>query len=423
VSSLSVAYILMHFPYLTETFIAEEIQALRAQGIDVHIISLLQPGPGPVQPLSRQLLPHTWYAPPPFSRALWRAQWRFFRRAPRQYLGLLIDLLRQPYPRQALLLLGKRLVTFGKAVAVASYLLDSHAQVLHAHFAWLPGAAASIAASLLQRPFSVTVHAYDLYSWKNELLRLVSSQAAHVVAISDYNRQHVAALGTCAPEAISVVHCGVDLAQFQAPLRSPVAAAAPLRILSVGSLVPKKGHIHLIAACHLLQQRGVDFNCTIIGGGPNQQALDQRIREYGLQERVRLLGALPLPNIVAAYAEHDLFVLASVHSADGDRDGIPVVLMEAGAMDLPLVSTQVSGIPELVRHGETGLLAPPGDPVALADAIAALAANPPLRTRLGQNARALVEAEFNVERNAAHLAALLHSVIQAHQSKSEGTTR
>ncbi len=412
--SLNVAYILLHFPYLTETFVAEEIQAIRSQSIDVRIISLLKPGPGPVQLLSQQLLPHTWYAPGLLALGMWRAQVHFLLKSPRLYLGLLATLLRQPCPQHRLELVSKRMVIFLKAVAVAYHLADSDVQLLHSHFAWLPGAAAWICARLLGLPFTVTVHAYDIYSYKNDLLRLISSQANHVIAISEYNRQQVAALGTRPVEDISVVHCGVNLPQLQKQPqgRAKAPGTESLRILSVGSLVDKKGHTHLITACHLLKQRGLDFICTIIGGGPNEPALRQQIQDCGLQNQVKLLGARPHPEIVAACRQHDLFVLASVLSPDGDKDGIPVVLMEAGALGLPLVSTQLSGIPELVRHGQTGYLAPPGDAVALADAIATLAADPALRARLGQNARTLTEAEFGIENNALRLGTLFQTIRQ-----------
>ncbi len=409
---LDVAYILLHFPYLTETFVAEEIRAIQSQGVGVHIVSLLKPGPGPAQPLSQQLLPYTWYAPGLLAPSLWQAQGHFLIKSPRLYAALLIQLLRQPCPLRHVSLLAKRLAIFLKAVAVARHFENSGVQLLHAHFAWLPGAAAWVTARLLNLPFTVTAHAYDIFSWKNDLLNLVSRQANHVVTISEYNRQQVMASAGVPGDAISVIHCGVNLPQLQAPCgeQAALSAARPLRILSVGSLVPKKGHTHLIAACHLLRQRGLDFTCTIIGGGPEEPALRRQIQDQGLQAQVKLLGARPHPEIVAAYQRHDLFVLASVLSLDGDKDGIPVVLMEAGALGLPLISTQVSGIPELLRHKQTGWLIPSGDPIALADAIALLAGDPELRTRLGQHARALVEAEFDIEGNARRLAALFRDI-------------
>jgi glycosyltransferase involved in cell wall biosynthesis len=410
--SLNVAYILLYFPCLTETFVAEEIHAVRSQGIGVRIVSLLKPGPGPTQPLSQQLLPGTWYAPGLLAPNLWQAQIHFLAKSPRLYAALLIQLLHQPYPRQHASLLAKRLAIFLKAVAIAHHLENSGVRLLHAHFAWLPGAAAWVTARLLNLPFTVTAHAYDIFSWKNDLLSLVSRQANHVVAISEYNRRQVMALGRVPGDAISVIHCGVNLPQLRAQCdeQAALSAARPLRILSVGSLIPKKGHTHLIAACHVLQQRRLDFVCTIIGGGSEEMALRRQIEDCGLQDQIRLLGARPYPEIVTAYQQHDLFVLASTLSPDGDKDGIPVVLMEAGALGLPLISTQVSGIPELVRHQQTGWLVPPGDPAALANAIATLAGDPELRVRLGQNARALVEAEFDIEDNARRLAALFQNI-------------
>ena len=411
---LRVTYFLLYFPRLTETFVAEEIEAIRSQNVDVRIISLLSPGSGPVQTISRQLLPCTWYAPRLLNYALWKAQCHFLRKSSRLYLRLLATLLRQPYPRQPLRLFVKRLVVFLKAVSAAHHLQGSGVELLHAHFAWLAGAASWICARLLDRPFTVTVHAYDLYSYKNDLIRLVSREASNVIVISESNRSSVAALGTCPLESIAVVHCGVNLTRFASPpeRQRDRPAGGPLKILSVGSLVAKKGHSHLVAACRLLRERGLDFVCTIIGGGPEESVLREQVRACGLQCRVKLTGACTHPEIIAAYHGHDLFVLASVVASDGDRDGIPVVLMEAGVVGLPIISTDVSGIPELIRDGQTGCLLPPANPAALADAIAALAADPGLRAHLGQNVRALVEAEFNIEKSTVQLAGLFRNISQ-----------
>jgi colanic acid/amylovoran biosynthesis glycosyltransferase len=411
---LKVAYLLLYFPKLTETFVATEIESIRSRNIDVRIISLLSAGSGPVQSLSQKLLQYTWYAPSVLNWALWRAQVYFLFKSSWLYMSLLATLLTQPCPKRPLTLFLKRLVIFLKAVSVAHYLQGTGIDLLHSHFAWLPGAATWICARLLGIPFTVTVHAYDIYSSKNDLLPLISRQAAHVVAISEFNRQHVACLGTCGPEQISVIHCGLNLSLFHPQLErgldQPIGSV--LRILSVGSLVAKKGHLTLIRACYLLRERGSKFSCTIIGGGPEDFALRQQIEGYGLQLHVRLLGACSHPEIMAAYDEHDLFVLACTVAPDGDRDGIPVALMEAGKKGLPLVSTAISGIPELVRDGETGILVPPDDAIALGDTIARLAADPALRARLGRNARELVETEFSIESSTVRLAALFRNTCQ-----------
>ena len=401
---LNVAYILLRFPYLTETFIAEEIRAIQSKGVRVMIVSLLKPESGLVQPHSHELLPFTWHAPGLMSLALWKAQLWFLFRTGRLYFDLLVTLLRRPYRSQPLLLLAKRVVIFLKAVAVAHKLKGSEVQLLHAHFAWLSGAAAWICSRLLELPFTVTVHAYDVFA-STDLLDLICSEAQHVIAISEYNRRVIAGLGIRSSASISVIRCGVNPSQFEPRRRtqrgSPINE--PLKILSVGSLTEKKGHRYLIEACELLNVRGVDFTCTIIGGGAEEPVLRKQIERDCLQGRVKLQGARLHSETLAAYAQHDVFVLASTVAANGDRDGIPVVMMEAGATGLAIVSTRISGIPELVLDNETGSLVPPGDAPALAEAIALLAAKPDLRRELGENARALVESKFNLKRNVQQL--------------------
>jgi glycosyltransferase involved in cell wall biosynthesis len=303
--------------------------------------------------------------------------------------------------------MAKRVVIFLKAVAVARLLQEEDVELLHAHFAWLSGAAAWICSSLLEVPFTVTVHAFDVYA-STDLLPLVTSRAAHVIAISEYNLQHLVSRGLRQEGSVSVVHCGVDMHNFADCLPSVDGRRdGVVRILCVGSLNAKKGHDYLIRACRVLKERGLSFSCTIIGGGVREAKIRDEIASYGVQEQVTLRGPCTQPEVIDALHEHDVFVLASVVAPNGDRDGIPVVLMEAGAAGLPVVSTHVSGIPELVRHGQTGWLVPPGDEHALADAIATLAGNPALRRRLGRNARAVVEAEFNIEASASRLEQVL----------------
>lgn len=411
-ATMRVVYILLHFPYLTETFVAEEIRALCEEGVEVEIISVLEPGPGPVQQVSEGLLPFCSYAPHLLSFELWRAQLYFLFSSGWRYLSLLYVLLRSPYPKQPFALFAKRMVIFLKAVAVAYRLRTSPVDLFHAHFAWLSGAAAWICARLLERPYTVTAHAYDLFA-SADLLALVAGEANQVVAISEYNRQFLIDRQICTADQVSVVHCGIDLRQFSVSTRDPKlpTTEAPLRILSVGSLQPKKGHEYLVESCHLLHTRCLPFTCTIIGGGPGAEKLRRLVEKYGLQAHVTIAGARPNHEIVLAYGQHDIFVLAAVVAPNGDQDGVPVVMMEAGAAGLPLVSTRVSGIPELVRHGRTGLLVPPNDATALAEAISQLAGQPQQRLEMGNNARTLVSLEYNVAHNATQLAELFRSIV------------
>ena len=410
---LRVVYLLLHFPYLTETFVAQEIKAVRDQNVDVQIVSLLEADKRPPQSLSQQLLPLCSYAPGLLSPALWLAQFHFLFTAGGRYLSLLVRLLRCPYPAAPLSLLAKRLVIFLKAVAVADQLRRQEVDLIHTHFAWLSGAAAWVCARLLDKPFTVTAHAYDIFA-TDDLLALVAAEANSLVTISEFNRRYIAQCGVRSAEEIAVIRCGVDLSTIQPAEERDAepANSGPLRVLAVGSLNRKKGHRYLIEACHLLKQAGRAVSCTIIGDGADQQNLRNLIAQYGLDDRVTLAGAIPNHEIMQAYRTHDLFALACVVAPNGDRDGIPVVMMEAGANGLPLVSTAVSGIPELVQHGQTGLVVPPADARALAEAIAALAADPELRRRYGCAAKRLVEAEYGVVDNARRLVELMHHVKQ-----------
>jgi glycosyltransferase involved in cell wall biosynthesis len=405
-----VAYFLLYFPRWTETFIAEEIRNLRARGWEVEIVSLLRPSLGPTQPESRELLGCTWYAPGLFTFDLWTAQAHFLRVAPRRYIGSLWELVKQPSSTSGVSGLMKRLMMFVRAVSAARHLEASGVQLLHAHFAWLAGGAAWVCARLLGIPYTVTVHAFDVFSRKNELLPLVCGDARRVISISEANR---AAVSKVTGTPISVIHCGVDAARLGrlANMRPDGPGSGGLRILSVGSLIAKKGHRYLIEACGRLLAGGIDFSCTIIGDGPDRSALEEQVRSARLEDYVLLAGPKTHDEVIAACLVHDIFVLSASVAPDGDRDGIPVVLMEAGAVGLPVISTAISGIPELVHHGVTGLLVPPGDSAALAEAIRALAADSGLRARLGAKAREWVEAEFEIRTNVEKLEEVLEEVI------------
>lgn len=408
-SVLEVAYILLRFPVLTETFVADEIWELQQTGVRVRIFSLLKSAAGPVHPISQQLTREVQYAPEPYSWRLWWAQAYFFFRSPILYFTLFSDLIRQPCSQSFRYYFPRRVLIFLKAVALAYALKDTSVPLLHTHFAWLSGAAARVISKLLDIPFTATVHAYDIYS-SNDLLCLTALSASHIIAISENNRKTV--LEMCPglrAELISVIHCGINMELFSPPARSKDRDV--LSIMSVGSLIPKKGHEYLIRACQQLKAKGINFQCTIIGGGGRETALKQLVRDCDLEDCVVLSGPCQREAVLEAYRRSDLFVLASVVTPSGDRDGIPVVLMEAMAMNLPVISTQVSGIPELVRHQQTGWLIPERDVEAIVAAVVHLADDEELQTRLAYNGRVLVEQEFDIKRNAARLADIFQQVV------------
>lgn len=407
---LSVAYVLFRFPVLTETFIVDEITEMRQQGADLRLFSLFRPRAGIVHRMSQHLARDVEYAPSLFS---WRLVWpqlHFLLGKPLAYLGLLLRLVRQPYSRSVSKSALKRIAVFLKATWVAYRLRDSGIQLLHVHFASLPGAAAAVISRLLGIPFTVTVHAYDVYA-SNDLLRMVARSASRVIAISEYNRQKVLELCTGLDEdKVVVVHCGIRRQLFT-PAARPDSPGASLRILSVGSLISKKGHAYLIQACQILRERGEDFYCTVIGQGPGEERLRQLARDCGVQDRVILAGGRERDEVLEAYSRSDIFVLPCVVAPGGDRDGIPVVLMEAMAMQLPVISTPVSGIPELVRHQDTGWLVPERDAEALADAIAYLASHVEERDGMVRNGSLLIEREFDITTNVSRLARIFQAEI------------
>jgi glycosyltransferase involved in cell wall biosynthesis len=233
--------------------------------------------------------------------------------------------------------------------------------------------------------------------------------ARFTVTCTEFNRKTLAAI---APQAhLYRMHHGVDHALFH-PTRRAAPPAVPL-ILSVGRLRAKKGLDTLIDACAVLHQRGRAFACEIVGYGEEQAALQARIERLGLADRVRLAGKLAREQVIARYARAAVYVQPSRIAADGDRDGIPNVLLEAMAMGLPVVASSVSGIPELVGHGHNGLLVEPDDPQALADAIAQLLNEPQRCADLGCRARRTVTDHFDNDRNLRLLAELLGAPVES----------
>lgn len=405
------AYLLLRFPCITETFVAEEMQKIQGTGVQIRLYSLLKPRDKLIHPVSKSLMHLVHYAPGLHQPKLWLAQWHFALRSPTIYFQTLRTLLSQPAPVLSFRL--KRLVVFLKGVWVAKDLAEKKIGLIHTHFAWLSAGAGWVVSRLLDIPFTVTTHAYDIYSPKNDLLTLATSGAARVVTISEENKRAMLGMNRgLQPEKISVIHCGIDLNFFQPDGVNQRTLKHPLRITSVGSLIEKKGHEYLIRACDILKERGVDFDCEIVGGGALHDGLQALIHALALEDQVALVGTQPQDWVKDRLGSSDIFVLACVDARDGERDGIPVVLMEALAMGVPVISTPVSGIPELIRHDETGLLSPQRDPEQLAEAIIRLSQDQPLRQRITGNGRILIEQEFDISKNAAVLSTIFREVAE-----------
>lgn len=401
-SSPRIAYIMSRFPKITETFILYEILALEARGVRVAVWPLLREHESVVHPEAQRLLRRIRFHPF-LSLPILRANLHYALHRPGAYFSVLAEVLRRTWGC-ANFFVGA-LGIFPKSVRFAWEMSRSGVTHVHAHFATHPAVAAFVIHRLTGLPFSFTVHAHDLQV-DTRMLAAKTAAAEFVVAISEHNREAI--LAECGPgvrEKIHVIHCGVDTEVFRFAPRS--RTEGPLRILNIARFHEVKGHRFLVDACHLLRKRGVAFRCDLVGDGPWRARIEKSVRAAGLAEHVILHGARARPEVVQFLAKADVLALPSVVATSGEREGIPVSLMEAMAAGMPVVASELSGIPELVEDGVCGLLVKPGDAEALAGALQRLAADPDLRERLGRAAAAKVRSEFDLKTNVDRLAALL----------------
>ena len=278
---------------------------------------------------------------------------------------------------------------------------------LHAHFAHNPTVVAMFTHQLTGVPYSFTAHAKDIYvKTPPALLRAEAHRARAVVTCTEYNRRYLTPqIGPAASSKLHRIYHGLDLSQFNFCWPRASDPEPPV-ILSVARLTEKKGLNDLILAADILRRWGRCFRVEIVGEGPLRQSLEARVSRLGLNDEVKLLGALPHEILCSKYQEACVFALPCTVATDGDRDGIPNVLLEAMASGVPILSTPVSGIPELITSEGEGLLVPPNNPARLADALVRLLTSPELRERLALFARAKIETSFSIERSSAQLLSL-----------------
>lgn len=398
---MRVAYIMSRFPRLTETFVLAEILAMQADGVEVDLYPLLRERSELVQPEAARLVEAAHYQPF-ISGPILRSNLRMLRRKPRTYLGTLAAVVKATWRSPNFLFGG--LAIFPKVVHNAVAMARTRVDHVHCHFANHPALAGMMVQRLVGIPYSFTAHGSDLHVDRRGLRDKVAG-AAFVVAISEYNRRLIVEeCGDDMAHKVTVIHCGVNTGRFRPRKTARREAGGPLHIVCVGTLHEVKGQRYLIEACRLLAQRGVQVACVLVGEGPDRDELERQIAAAELGDAVQLVGALTQNRLVEVLARADVLVTPSVPTASGKREGIPVVLMEAMSSGLPVVASDLSGIPELVVDGESGLLSPPGDPVALAQALERLVNEPELRHRLAEGGRRKVLDEFDVQANAAILA-------------------
>jgi len=314
----------------------------------------------------------------------------------------------------------KLLAVAPKALAAARWIAQLGVEHLHAHFATQTADCAAIAGLVAGVPFSFTAHAYDIYSTsprvRNETLGWKLAHAARVFTVSDFGARLLRSkLPATDADRVVTVHVGIPIDLFRP---EPQPDAEPLALLCVARFQEKKGIDTLVDACALLRDRGLAFRLRIFGDGPLFDDVRAQVTRLGLDELVLLPGPAPQEEIARQMRAAHLFVMPCRRDRSGDMDGIPTVFMEAMASGRPVVSCAVSGIPELVRHGETGMLVPSDDAGALADAIVALAADPAARARMATAGRALVERQHDQRLNARRVVALLQEGVAASPAPS-----
>jgi glycosyltransferase involved in cell wall biosynthesis len=411
--SRPVGYMLKRYPRLSETFILNEMRALERLGTELHVFSLMRPEETVAHPAIAELrapvtyFPETWAAK---ISAVAKAHATVALAVPLRYSHAVGLALRWSMRSRRPFSVWKQFLRSG-FMAVACR--EQRIQHLHAHFANAPATVARLVSVMCNIPYSFTTHAKDLYMTPKKVMRRRIRWARFVLTCTRHNLDYLRSfLPQRDWDKIHLVYHGIDLAAFPFSMGDIKATASnsetehvipnvpsiPL-ILSVGRLVPKKGLNDLILACRLLKLRRVKFRCAIVGEGPLRGEFESQISKLGLEGSVTLVGAMAHDRLVSLYGEATVFALPPHVMKDGDRDGIPNVLAEAMAAGLPVISTCVSGIPELVEDGRTGLLVGPRDPAALADALERLLCDPKKRQSLAAAARRKIEDNFECWEN------------------------
>ena len=402
------AVVVKGYPRLSETFIAQELLSLQKRGFDFAIWSLRHPTDTKRHAVHDEITAPVHYLPEYLKDDLarvWHA-WRKARQLPgyaSAWAAFRRDLARD---RTA-----NRIRRFGQALVLAAELPETIRHI-YVHFLHTPGSVARYAAMMRGLSWSASAHAKDIYTTPDWELSEKLAGLDWMVTCTAANVEHLTGVAPAAAEKISLLYHGLDLTRFaEPPPRSQMQSNTPVQVLSVGRAVPKKGFDTLLRALALLPP-DLAWRFTHAGGGGERDRLQALAAELGIADRIAWLGARAQEEVLALYRQADIFVLASRVAEDGDRDGLPNVLMEAQSQEVACVATRVSAIPELILDGVTGFLAEPDDPKALTAAIEQLIRDPALRRKLAVTGASRVRAVFDHEQAIGKLAQKLTQSIE-----------
>jgi glycosyltransferase involved in cell wall biosynthesis len=388
--SEKIAYILKRYPRYSETFIVNEILAHEAVGLNIEIYALYPTIDTHFQDLISQVKAPVKY----FLTNKLRADdfWQTVEKASYIYPSIWEKLA---------IAKGEQAKEIYQALLIALEAKIRGITHFHAHFATSATTVARLASYFSGIPYTFTAHAKDIF---HEYVRYDDFQrkledAKAVITVSDYNLHYLQTTYGTAAKIVRRLYNGLDLSQFS--FQQP--NDRPKKIVAVGRLVEKKGFTYLISACKILAQKGCQFTCEIIGNGELETELRSQIEQDNLEAYVSLIGPRPQKELKQELQQAAVFTAPCIIGKDGNRDGLPTVLLEAMALGTPCISTDVTGIPELIRDRDTGLLVAQEDPQSLAIALEELLNDSNLRVSLATSARKLIEREFDIQQNTIQL--------------------
>lgn len=406
-SKKRVMYLAPEVPALSATFVYNEIFHFQELICPVQIVSVHRPHSPANEKVQQRLgnsITHLYESSrgaclKSVLRRLFRHPLRFLR----AFICLLKDMASLGVVSRTAAGIGYRFIY---AALLAEEMERQEVDHVHVHFAHVPGDLAMYASLMTGIPFSLTGHANDLYE-RGWLLKQKVRRSAFFATISEFNRRALIGMG-CDGEKIEIVRCGIDQTDFQ--YRGEQRSTnEQLRIGSLGRLVPKKGFHTLLESCASLKEQGIDYVLEIAGDGPLLDALQSQADSLDLGGQVKFMGALPHNQVSEWMKSLDVFALACCEDENGDVDGIPVVLMEAMAIGVPVITTDVSGLPELVKHGETGLVGQPEAAAGIVELLRQISSSDDLREELAKKAKAHVDQEFTIQANVEKLGELIFS--------------
>jgi glycosyltransferase involved in cell wall biosynthesis len=390
--------ILKGYPRISETFISNEILLLEKLGFNIHLISMRKPREDFTHESVQKIRARVDYLPETLLKPLPRLL----------YHNLILAAKRPGVYALALKTAGRRFLRTYKSATIkhlfqAGYLVNcllpaSGVTHLHAHFAHSPTSVAMFTSQLTGLPFSFTAHAKDIYTSDPRQLREKIGLSRFVVTCTEYNRLHLLKISNGQPTSIHRVYHGIDVGMFRGQSQKDLKPSPPYRLLTIARLTAKKGLPTVLKAVKLLTGQGLRLNHILIGDGDDRQKILALIEELELTRVTRWLGTQPHHEVVKQFRNTDLFVLGCEVASNGDRDGIPNVLLESMAMGVPVVATDISAIPELVVNGVSGLLVPPRQPDRLAQAMLRMLTDAEMRKRVIPAARQTVAKGFDNRR-------------------------